>query len=101
MIVIRNTFELKFGKAKEALALLKEAIVIQKRVLGSADFSNRILTDVTGRNYIVVLELTVPSLAAFESLAPKLFANAEWQAHYQKIVPLVHSGHREVYNVVE
>ena len=31
MIVIRNVFRLKFGKAKEALALLKEGVAIQKR----------------------------------------------------------------------
>ena len=101
MIVVRNTFELKFGKAKEALALLKEGVAIQKRVLAGANFSTRMLTDLTGRNYTVVLELTVKSFAEFESLAPKLFADKDWQANYQKIVPLVHSGHREVYNVIE
>ena len=32
MIVIRNVFRLKFGKAREAVALFKEGIAIQKRV---------------------------------------------------------------------
>ena len=33
MIVIRNVFQLKFGKAREALAVMKEGIAIQKRLV--------------------------------------------------------------------
>jgi hypothetical protein len=36
MIIVRNTFRLKFGKAREALAVMKESIAIQKRVGHSA-----------------------------------------------------------------
>ena len=67
MIVIRNVFRLKFGKAREAVALFKEGIAIQKRVGAGSDFSTRLLTDVTGPFYTVVLEITVPNLAAFEA----------------------------------
>jgi hypothetical protein len=101
MIVIRNVFQLKFGKTREAVALLKEGMAIQKRVLAGVDFSTRLLTDLTGRNYTLALELTLPNLATFESVGPKLFGDKEWQAHYQKIVPLVESGHREVFTLVE
>ena len=31
MVVIRNVFRLKFGKAREAVALFKEGIAIQNR----------------------------------------------------------------------
>ena len=34
MVVIRNVFQLKFGKAREAVALFKEGIAIQKKVSG-------------------------------------------------------------------
>src|SRR6476469_1411307 len=101
MIVIRNVFQLKFGKAREAVALMKEAIAIQKRVLAGTDFSSRVLTDVTGPFYTLVLELTVPNMAAFESTAPKLMGDKEWQANYQKMVPLVESGHREIFTNVD
>lgn len=101
MIVIRNVFQLKFGKTREAVALLKEGMAIQKRVLAGVDFSTRLLTDLTGRNYTLALELTLPNLATFEGLGPKLFGDKEWQAHYQKIVPLVESGYREVFTLVE
>jgi hypothetical protein len=101
MIVIRNVFRLKFGKAREAVALFKESDAIQKRVGGGADFQVRLLTDVTGPFYTVVMEITAPSLAAFEAGAPQLMTNKEWQANYQKIAALVESGYREVYSVVQ
>jgi hypothetical protein len=66
MIVVRNVFQLKFGKAREAVALMKQGIAIQKQALAGVDFSTRLLTDVTGPNYTLVLELTVPNLATFE-----------------------------------
>ena len=101
MIVVRNVFRLKFGKAKEAVALIKEGLAIQKRVVSGVDFSTRVLTDVTGPFYTLVLELTVPNLTSFETYAPKLFGDKEWQAHYQKVGALVDSGYREIFTVVE
>jgi hypothetical protein len=101
MIVIRNVFQLKFGKAREAVALMKESLAIQKRALTGADFSTRVLTDVTGPFYTLVLELTLPNLATFETYTPRLFGDKEWQASYQKMTPLVESGHREVFTIVD
>ena len=101
MVVIRNVFRLKFGKTREAVALMKQNLAVQKRVLSGVEFSNRVLTDVTGPFYTLVLELTVPNLATFESYAPKLFADKEWQANYQKTTELVESGYREVFTIVE
>jgi hypothetical protein len=103
MVVIRNVFQLKFGKAREAVALFKEGIAIQKRVGAGAgiDFPTRLLTDVTGPFYTVVWELTVPNLAAFEGAAPQLLGDKDWQANYQKIGSLVESGSREIFTLVE
>jgi hypothetical protein len=101
MVVIRNVFQLEFGKTREAVALVKEGMGIQKKALAGIDFSTRLLTDVTGPFYTLVLELTVPSLATFEGAAPRLFGDKEWQANYQKLAPLVRSGYREVFTIVE
>jgi hypothetical protein len=101
MIVIRNVFRLKFGKAREAVALFKEGHAIQKRVGAGMDFQTRMLTDVTGPFYTVVVEVSVPSLAEFEAAAPRLMGDKDWQANYQKVAALVESGHREVFSVVE
>ena len=101
MIVIRNVFRLKFGKAKEAVALVREGVAIQKRAGAGVEFSTRVLTDVTGPFYTLVWELTVPNLAAFEGAAPKLMGDKDWQANYQKLGALVDSGYREIFTVVE
>ncbi len=100
MIVIRNVFQLKFGKAREATALMKEGLAIQKRVLSDVEFSTRMLTDVIGPFYTLVLEVTVPDLASFEKNAPRAFGDPEFQANYQKMAPLVESGYREVFSIV-
>lgn len=99
MMVVRNVFRLKFGTAREAVALLKEGVAIQKRA-GSA-FSSRMLTDVTGAFYTLVLEITVPSLTAYEAGAPQLMGDKDWKANYQKFSSLVESGYREVFSIVE
>ena len=101
MILIRNVFHLKFGKAREAVALVKQGMAIQTRVMSGVDFSTRLLTDVTGPFYTLVLELTVPSFGTFEANAPRLFGDKEWQANYQQMAPLVESGYREVFTIVE
>ena len=101
MVVIRNVFRLKFGKTREAVALFKEGVAIQKRVGAGSEFATRLLTDLTGPFYTVVLEITVPNLAAFEADAPRLMGDKDWQANYQKITPLVESGYREIFTLVE
>ena len=101
MIVIRNVFRLKFGKTREAVAAMKQGLEIQKRVVTGVDYSTRVLTDLTGPFYTLVLELTVPNMAAWEANMPKLFADKEWQASYQQMAPLVESGYREVFTIVE
>jgi hypothetical protein len=101
MIVIRNVFRLKFGKAREAVALFKEGIAIQKRVGAGVDFSTRLLSDITGPFYTVVLEISVPNLASYEKETPRFLGDKDWQANYQKITALVESGSREIYTLLE
>jgi hypothetical protein len=99
MILVRNVFHLKFGKAREAVAVMKDALAIQQK-LGS-EVSTRLLTDVTGQFYTLVLELTVASLSALEATQPKIMGDKEWQENYQKFVTFVESGHREIFTILE
>jgi len=100
MIVVRNVFKLKFGKTREAVELFKEGAGNMKR-LGFGRVPVRLLTDVVSDFYTLVLEQTFESLADFENTVKGLMANAEWKAWYQKVIPLVESGHREIFSVVE
>ena len=99
MIVVRNTFHLKFGKAKEAVAIMKEGIAIQKRA--GVDVHQRLMTDLTGAFYTIVFELTLPNLTALEATLPKVMSDKDWHANYEKLMPLVESGHREIFTLVE
>jgi hypothetical protein len=99
MIVVRNVFRLKFGKTKEAVALLKEGIAIQKRA--GVEMKQRIMTDLVGAFYTLVLELTVPNMGALEANMPKVMGDRDWQANYQKFAELVESGYREIFTLVE
>ncbi|HEY5124432.1 MAG TPA: NIPSNAP family protein [Ignavibacteria bacterium] len=98
MIIVRNTFRLKFGKAKDAQALVKEAIAINKK-LGIPNA--RAMMDLTGESYTLVFETGHQSLSDFEKNLKTVFASEEWAAMYQKMIPLVDSAHRDIFTVVE
>jgi hypothetical protein len=85
MILVRNVFQLKFGKAKEAVALLKEGLAIQKRA--GVDMNQRMMTDMVGNFYTLVLELTVPNMAALEANMPKVMGDKDWQAIIRSFLP--------------
>ncbi len=99
MILVRNVFQLKFGKMREALALWKQEGVgfLKKAGVGSV----RLYTDLAAPYYTLVMETTHPSLADFEKVHQAAAANADRKKWYEKFVPLVESGRREIFNVVE
>ncbi|MEO8347417.1 MAG: NIPSNAP family protein [Acidobacteriota bacterium] len=99
MIVVRNVFRLKFGKAKDALALWKEGREIARRT-GSGE-KMRAMTDLVGTFYTLVMEEEFPSLADMEREMQSEMGAEEWKGWYQKFVPLVESGYREIFTVVE
>lgn len=98
MVVVRDIFQLHFGKAKEAIALLKEG----REHLGNQGYEvGRLLADVTGDYYTLVMESTYESLAAFEEAMSKATEDPEWRQAYSRFTPLVHSGRREIFRIVD
>ena len=100
MFLVRDVFQLKFGKAREAMAILKEGLDVSRRV-GFRDVPMRLLADVVGSYYTIVLESTFETLAEYERLGQESTAKDEWKTWYQKFVPLVESGHRKIIRIVE
>lgn len=98
MVVVRNVFRLKFGKAREALEAMKNLLAVSRRV-GLTE-PGRVLTDVTGPFYTLVHELTFPALADLER-AQQNMGDPAWKDAYAKFVPHVESGFREIFRVVE
>ena len=100
MIVVRNVFQLKFGKTREAQELWKEGMALMEK-MGFRRGASRVLTDVVADFYTLVVETTFDSLADWESAGKKMMAEQGWRDWYAKVVPLVESGRREVLQVVE
>ncbi|MBZ5589486.1 MAG: hypothetical protein LAO05_13070 [Acidobacteriia bacterium] len=98
MILVRDVFQLKFGKAKEAKALLKERARIWKKVGLSVP---RPLMDLTGPHYTLVLESTYENLAEWEAAMGGVHGAHEWVGWFERFQPLVESGHREIFTVIE
>jgi hypothetical protein len=96
MIVVRNVFQLKFGKAREAKALWKEGFKIAKKYGGPS----RAMTDYVGPFYTFVLESTYKDLTDYEKSLKKVLGAKEWSRWYQKFMPLVESGYREIYTLL-
>jgi NIPSNAP len=99
MIVVRNVFRLKYGQARPALAVFKDAKDLMARM--GVKTPSRVMTDLVGPSYTLVLENSYENLAAFETDGQRIMNNDEWRAWYQKFVPFVESGYREIYTVVE
>jgi len=97
MILVRNVFQLKFGKAREAAALIKENEALIKKHGGAP---TRFLTDLTGPFYTLVMEITYGSLAALEKEQKEIMGSKEFSDWYQRFIPLVESGRREMFTIV-
>ena len=98
MIVVRDVFQLKFGKAREAQALWEEGREFMRQ--GDKVKDMRLLTDLAGGPYYtLVMETSYDNLADFEGEMHEAL-NDEWRKWYQRFVPLVDGGHREIFNVV-
>ena len=100
MIVVRDVFRLKFGAAREALAAFNEIGEVAKKS-GFAEGSFRVLTDLVGSYYTLVLETTHQSLADYERMSRTGMSDEGWRAAYKKFTPHVESGYREILSVVQ
>ncbi len=97
MIIVRDIFQLEFGKAKQAIELLQQGREALQRAGYPVD---RLLADMTGDFYTLVMETRVESLSAYEQALGNTRDASDWQATYERLVPLVMSGRREVFREV-
>ncbi|MCY7409651.1 MAG: hypothetical protein LH473_05205 [Chitinophagales bacterium] len=98
MIVERNKFRLRFGKAKEGIALWKQMIDELKK---NERFSSkvRLLTNLTGSSYTLVMEL---DLKGFNKLNPAYYfwkINRGAKELYQQFIQLCDSADQQLYKI--
>jgi hypothetical protein len=97
MFVERNVFHLKFGMAKGAIIVWKE--YLQKVQSSNQNIHARLLTDITGRGYTIVLELSYEQYAALEPAKCLLTKQEGWQEFYQQFIPLCEYAERTQYKL--
>lgn len=95
MILVRDVFRLKFGKARDALVVWKDMGEHARR---TGMPKPRILSDLVGAYYTMVMETTHADLGAWER-EMRTAMDDEWRALYQKFTPLVESGYREIFTI--
>lgn len=99
MIVVRDVFKLKFGKARDAVAAMKEMLAEGSKT-GAGPKSPRLMTDLVGEYYTLVLESSYANLAEYEANLAGAMPTPAFQAAYAKIVPFIESGYREIFTLV-
>jgi len=97
MIVVRNVFHCKPGKAKELVAKLKAAGKAMKSAKAIAGFS--VMTDAAATFWTVVFETHHPSLEAWEKSFSGYGSHSKIQAAMAGYMDLVEGGHRELWKV--
>lgn len=97
MFIERNVLHLKFGMAKDAIVLWKE--YLQKIQDTNQSIHARLLTDITGRNYTIVLELSHTNYEDLEPAKCLLTKQEGWKAFYQQFIPLCEFSERTQYKL--
>ena len=98
MILVRDIFNLRFGTMRDALSMWKEGEAIMR---ANGHKPGRILTDLTGDYYTLVMETQFNNLSEFENgSTPPAQADA-WRDWYKRFSQLVESGRREIFKIVQ
>jgi hypothetical protein len=100
MLLVRQEFRAKYGRGDELVALFQE-FNGRMRDAGELTPQFRILTDVTGPFFTVVTEIEVENLAAWEGGFRESMERPWMGEWFSRMMPLVESGSREFYNLVE
>jgi hypothetical protein len=97
MYIERNEFQLKFGGAKEALPMWKEYLsTVCSR---DKNIHCRLLTDVSGPGYLLILEIEYETFAEAEPSICRLTHQEDWKEFYSKFIPHCESTKRTYYGL--
>jgi hypothetical protein len=99
MIVVRDIFRVKFGMAAQFKVVMLEGQHYFDSMPGV--LNRRMLSDLVADFYTFVLETSFENLTALEAAYSSGMADEGWHDWYHnKVVPLVDSGRREIFNVI-
>ena len=97
MYVERNVFQLKFGMSRQAIEMWREYL---SRVQQEDDQIHvRLLTDVSGKGYSLILEQSFTSFAEAEPSKCRLVNRQDWKEFYSHFITLCESSERTYYKL--
>lgn len=94
MILVRQVYHLKFGMSEQAVKLLKE--LLQEFM---PDTRAMILSDISGRDFTVVLEGEFESLQNWEDQRQEGYRNPEFADWFGQFQDVVETSFTELYNI--
>ena len=95
MVLVRDVFQVKVGQMDKVLEAFKAA---SERDLSTTRIS-RILTDISGPHFTLVIETKAESVDAHWEAMQEIFKNQELAEEMGSVMQLVESGHREYYTI--
>ena len=102
MIVVRNVFQAKVGRAGELAQAMAENMRRSEQARpGAADAPAawRVLTDLSGPFDTVVLEVEGESLAGWERVRGGMLADPGFRENFARTAELMVSGRNELYTI--
>ena len=97
MILIRNIYQLKFGRIDQAVGLFQRMPEVAGRA--SATVRQHALTDISGPMYTFVSELLAPSLARWEQARSEFYDQPGFEEWFREFQQVVQVGHQDFFTV--
>ncbi len=95
MILVRQVFQVKYGCMDKLLAYFNS---IPEDVRSATNIS-RILTDISGKNFTLVLETKAESLDSYWEGLQAMFKNQEVSEQRDPMAEYIDSGYKEFYTI--
>ncbi len=96
-IVERMEFQLRYGQAKEAIAIWKDVLANAKDHREAPPM--RLLTDITGPSYTLVMEMHYRTLMEFGPKMQMWMSDDKLRALHARFTPLCERSSRTLYNM--
>lgn len=97
MILVRNTFQLRFGRTDQAVDLFRRMPEVAQP--GAMPLAQYALTDIAGPMYTFVHEQVCHSLAEWEGLRTSFYEQSGFEAWFREFQLIVQSGHQEYFTI--
>ena len=95
MILVRNVFQAKYARGDELVEHVKQS----QPILAKYGLTmTRILTDLAGPFFTVVMEIEAEDLADYER-SREAFADPEFGSWFERMTEFVESGSREFFTI--